>query len=87
MIFLVEYNRSQARTIRMLEFPDSSKREAEDARLKLELELNASGTKHDVVLLEAKSKEALRRTHRRYFGSFEPVHKFLRDLEGRSAGH
>jgi hypothetical protein len=33
----------------------------------LELELNRIGTVHEVVILEAATEEALRRTHRRYF--------------------
>jgi hypothetical protein len=33
----------------------------------IELDLNKRGVDHEVVLLEAASEEALRRTHRRYF--------------------
>ena len=80
MIFLIEYDRSAGSSVSIQEFPDSRKLEAEDARLKIELELNASGTKHDVVLLEAESKTALRRTHQRYFGAFDPVTKSRDDL-------
>jgi signal transduction histidine kinase len=40
---------------------DFSKIEA--GRLELELDLNRRGVKHEVVLLEARSEEALRRTH------------------------
>ena len=86
MIFLIEYNRREARTVRMQEYPDSCKLEAEDARLKIELELNLNGTKHDVVLLEADSKGALRRTHRRYFGPLDPVPKSRGDLAEPNAG-
>jgi len=67
MIFLIEYDRSQGRIVTFRTFDDSARREAEDSRLQLELELNRRGTEREVVLLEAASEEALRRTHRRYF--------------------
>lgn len=67
MIFLIEYDRSQGRIVTFRTFEDSARREAEDSRLQLELELNRRGTEREVVLLEAASEEALRRTHRRYF--------------------
>lgn len=67
MIFLVEYDRSQGRIVTFRTFVDSERQEAEDARLQLELNLNRIGTEREVVLLEAASEKALRRTHRRYF--------------------
>ena len=67
MIFLIEYDRSQGRIITFEAFEDSARQEAESSRLQLELELNRLGTEREVVLLEAASEEALRRTHRRYF--------------------
>lgn len=67
MIFLIEYDRSQGRIVTFEAFQDSARQEAEDSRLQLELELNRRGTEREVVLLEAASEEALRRTHRRYF--------------------
>jgi hypothetical protein len=67
MIFLMEYDRSQGRIVTFRTFNDSARQEAEDSRLQLELELNRLGTEREVVLLEAASEEALRRTHRRYF--------------------
>lgn len=67
MIFLIEYDRSQGRIITFRAFDDSARHEAEDSRLQLELELNRSGTEREVVLLEAGTEQALRRTHRRYF--------------------
>ena len=67
MIFLIEYDRSQGRIVTFRTFDDSARQEAEDSRLQLELELNRLGTEREVVLLEANTEEALRRTHRRYF--------------------
>jgi hypothetical protein len=67
MLFLIEYDRNQGDVVAIREFEDSERQRAETSRLELELELNRRGKKHEVVLLEAASEEALRRTHRRYF--------------------
>ena len=67
MIFLIEYDRNRGEIVSFKTFDDSERRNAEDARLELELELNRLGTEREVVLLEASTEEALRRTHRRYF--------------------
>jgi ppGpp synthetase/RelA/SpoT-type nucleotidyltranferase len=67
MQFLIEYDRHRGQIVTFSVFEDSEKKKAEDARLAMELELNRRGAKHEVVLLEAASEEALRRTHRRYF--------------------
>ncbi len=67
MIFLIEYDRRRGRIISFKRFVDSDRQTAADARLRMELDLNKRGTDHEVVLLEASSEEALRRTHRRYF--------------------
>lgn len=67
MIFLIEYDRLRREINTFREFEDSERQKAEDARLEMELDLNRRGTEREVVLLEAASEEALRRTHRRYF--------------------
>ena len=67
MIFLIEYDRAQGCIVAFKAFTDYERQEAEDSRLQLELELNRLGTEREVVLLEAASEEAVRRTHRRYF--------------------
>jgi hypothetical protein len=67
MIFLIEYNRSKSRKIIFKKFKDSDRSKAEKERLKLDLDLNRKGIDHEVVLLEAASEAALRRTHQRYF--------------------
>jgi hypothetical protein len=48
-------------------FNDSERNKAQDMLLTLELQLNQNGNDKEVVLLEAESEEAVRRTHRRYF--------------------
>ena len=67
MIFLIEYDRPAGEIIALKNFDDSQRLKAEKTRVDLELELNRKGVHHEVVLLEAASEEALRRTHRRYF--------------------
>ena len=67
MIFLIEYNRPEGRIISLKDFMESERSQAENSRLNLELDLNRKGVGHEVVLLEAESKDALRRTHRCYF--------------------
>lgn len=67
MIFLIEYNRSEGSIVTFRGFDEAQRREAEDSRLGIELDLNRKGIDHEVVLLDALSEDALRRTHRRYF--------------------
>lgn len=67
MLFLIDYDRAAGRIVRLSAFDDPKRQEAEEARLALELRLNREGVEREVVLLEAASEDALRRTHRRYF--------------------
>jgi hypothetical protein len=79
MIFLIEYDREQGRIVKLETFNGSDRNRAEEARLNLELDLRLKGIENEVVLLEAASEEAVRRTHRRYFENLsqltsEPAH-------------
>lgn len=67
MIFLIQYSRPQGSLVTFKCFDDSEREKASNARLEIELDLNRRRVDHEVVLLEASSEEALRRTHRRYF--------------------
>jgi hypothetical protein len=67
MLFLIEYDRKRGQIVSFQTFDDSERQKAEDLRLELELELNRLGIEREVVILEADTEEALRRTHRRYF--------------------
>lgn len=67
MIFLIEYNRRQGRMVTFKTFTKSEQRKAEDERLEMELDLHRRGIEHEVVLFQAATEAALRRTHRRYF--------------------
>lgn len=67
MLFLIEYERNSGQIVTLARFEDSERQKAEGARLEMELGLNRLGVEREVVVLEAASEEALRRTHRRYF--------------------
>ncbi|HEV7890031.1 MAG TPA: hypothetical protein VGP08_05305 [Pyrinomonadaceae bacterium] len=69
MIFLIEYDRSRGEIVTFEASSDSERRAAEEARLEIEVRLNRDEVDREVVILEAESEEALRRTHRRYFES------------------
>jgi hypothetical protein len=73
MIFLIEYNRSEGRIVTLRDFDESDRLEAEDSRLRIELDLNRKGIDHEVVLLDAASENALRLTHRRYFEDLRQI--------------
>jgi len=67
MIFLIEYDRTLGQIITFKTFGDPERQVAEESRLEIELGLNRQRVDREVVILEADSEEALRRTHRRYF--------------------
>lgn len=67
MIFLIEYDRDEGRIVTIESFSDSDRERAEESRLNLELSLNSKGVENEVVVLDAASEKAVRRTHRRYF--------------------
>ncbi len=67
MYFLIEYDRQRGRLVKLVAFEVADRQIAEHDRLQLELELTKQGVHHEVVILEALSEAALRRTHRRYF--------------------
>ena len=67
MFFLIDYNRKEGRIVTIEPFSHSDRQKAEESRLRLELDFNARGIDREVVLIDAASEEAVRRTHRRYF--------------------
>ena len=67
MIFLIEYDRARGEIITLKTFSELERSMAEHARLEMEIGLNRDEVDREVVILEAESEEALRRTHRRYF--------------------
>ena len=63
--FLIVFDRSGHRIVELEEFSDS--REAVRARFEREKDPHSRG--YEVVVLGAKSREALENTHSRYFGT------------------
>lgn len=80
MLFLIDYDRKGGRLVTFRVFDDSERYNAEEVRLELELDLNRLGVEREVVLLEAGSEEALRRTHRRYFQDLQRSFQDLAEL-------
>ena len=73
MIFLIEYNRKKGQIVTFRSFADGQRNDAEESRLGIELDLNRKGIHHEVVLLDARDEDALRRTHRRYFEDLRQI--------------
>ena len=73
MIFLIHYNRYAGEIVELKKFEQSQRVQAEDARLKMELDLIGKKDEDEVCLLAAGSIEALKRTHRRYFESLRTL--------------
>jgi wyosine [tRNA(Phe)-imidazoG37] synthetase (radical SAM superfamily) len=73
MIYLVQYDRTKAKLVRLQEFPAADKLRAESVRLSLELDLLKANEPQEVVLLEASNEKELRKTHRRYFEKLEQL--------------
>ena len=83
MIFLIEYNRSEGKIVTFRNYDASHRREAQETRFGIELDLNRKGIKHELVLLEAHSADELLRTHRRYFENLDLIHKKKPSLAAR----
>ncbi len=79
MIFLIEYDRDEGRIVSIENFANTDREMAEDSRLKLELNLHLKNIDHEVVLLEAATEDALRRTHRRYFEDWPELMRRILD--------
>ena len=75
MLFLIEYDRRRGELVSLETYPDSQRDRIEGARLAMELKLHNNAVEREVVLLEAPSEEALRKTHRRYFESLNTLAK------------
>lgn len=73
MIFLIEYDRPRGELVSMTTYDDAERTEAENARLRRELELHELAVHREVVLIQAESELALKETHRRYFEDIESL--------------
>jgi hypothetical protein len=76
-VFLVEYDRSERRLVRLEDFGDDRER-ANIARLAAELHAMADHLDREIVTLESESLEVLHRTHASYFGSPEELRAHFR---------
>lgn len=82
MFYLVHYDRMRGALVSIREFRESERIEASAAKLALEIDLLSRPNGDEVVLLEADSESDLRKTHRRYFDSFDEM-KSGKDSEAR----
>lgn len=73
MIFLLQYDRASGRLLDLQRFNDADRESAEQSRFALELENARTASLVEVVLLDAASEQALRKTHRRYFETLEQL--------------
>jgi len=78
MFYLIEYNRPEGRLVTFKVLAESERSKAEELRLEIELDLNRKKIDHKVVLLDAASEAALRRTHGRYFKDLRQILESLR---------
>jgi len=74
MIFLIDYNRQKGK-LKLRAYKDADRNLAQEDRLQLELDYARRGISHEVVILQAASEKALRRTHRRYFEDLKSLAK------------
>ena len=70
MLFLIDYDRTKGRIVALKPFLKSESNTANADRLEIELNHLRQEIEREVVILEAESESALRRTHRRYFETF-----------------
>jgi predicted dinucleotide-utilizing enzyme len=73
VIFLIEYDRLRGEIVTMSTHADDQRAQVDEARLRTELRLRREASRREVVVLEAASEEALRRTHARYFKSAQAL--------------
>ena len=75
MLFLIDYDRRRGQIVTIESYSDSQRDDAGEARLTMELKLRGEGIEREVVMLEAASEAALRKTHRRYFETLNTLAK------------
>lgn len=73
MWFLIDYDRRAGKLATLNQYESGQRSRAEDDRLALEIEHKRQGIEHEVVLIEAESEQALKKTHRRYFESWRAI--------------
>jgi hypothetical protein len=73
MLFLIQYDRKAGRIVTIQRYDDDQRALVNRVRLDLELDLIRQQRRDEVVLLDASSEEAVRKTHRRYFEDLESL--------------
>ena len=83
MVFLIHYDRKSGKVVSFTTFGDKDRNAAEAARIELEVRLNELRTLgQEVVVLEARNEQEVRRTHSRYFsGLGELLQAATREFE------
>lgn len=72
MYFLIEYSRKEGKLIKIKEF--QSVLDAKTAKLESDIKSLENNLTSEVVILEAESIEALKKSHGRYFGDIRSIH-------------
>jgi hypothetical protein len=73
MLFLIEYDRGREELVTFQAFTDEQQKEANEARLELELRDNRLGLGREIVILGATTEAQIRRTHGRYFETLAQI--------------
>jgi len=73
MIFLIRYDRLAGKVVEIREFAEQERQKADNARLEMEIALVSEEIRHEIILLQAESQSALRKTHNRYFANFDEL--------------
>lgn len=76
MIFLVVYDPKGQRLVEFKEYDPAAKSEAVSDRLRADKQFGDAVDRHEVVLLEADSRDDLKTTHSRYFQNLD---QFLKE--------
>ncbi len=87
MIYLIAYDRKIAKVLSLDEFPDAERVRAQNLRIEKEIAAHNSHQSLEIVLLEARSKDTLRRTHAKYFGSLDSRQSMQAWLDHMLAAH
>ncbi len=67
MIFLIEYDRRNAKLLHLQRYADDQRLAAQNDRIEREVVANRLQLIREIVLLEAESEDTIRKTHARYF--------------------
>lgn len=86
MIFLLEYDRHAGQLNSLKTFESNMREEASQARLELEISLMTRKLSREVVLLEAATEEALRKTHSRYFRGVRQMSDSIEEINRKPSG-